>query len=219
MSHDAHRATDVFGAIGSISTTDVLGATGRNALVMPAVSNVAERPAAMARSPAGQEAQEDDPIAACAIGMKALQQRGMQVLQCMLTDASAPVQLVQVPKMSIGIRVANTGIMVGWFPVDPTIALRKLLLDYCALCSFHPAQVQFHWHVDGQQILLNSSALELGLVSGDILDVVFLSMLFHWRDFSAEPDPETDPEPAQRDFPAEPDLETVPLDLDIILFQ
>ena len=67
MSHDAPRATDVFGAIGSISTTDVLGATGRNALVMPVVSNVAERPAAMARSPAGQEAQEEDPIAACAI--------------------------------------------------------------------------------------------------------------------------------------------------------
>ena len=68
MSHDAPRATDVLGAIGSISTTDVLGATGRNALVMPVVSNVAERPAAMARSPAGQEAQEEDPIAACAIG-------------------------------------------------------------------------------------------------------------------------------------------------------
>ena len=166
------------------------------------VSNVAERPAAVARSPAGQEAHEEHPIAACAIGRKALQKRGRQVLQYMLTDASALVQLVQVPKMSIGICVANTGIMVGWFPVDPTIALRTLLLDYCAVCSFHPTQVQFHWHVVSQQIWLNSSALELGLISGDILDVVFLSMLFHWRDFPAEPDPEP-----------------VPLDLDIILFQ
>ena len=68
MSHDAPRATDVLGAIGSISTTDVLGATGRTRVFLPVVSNVAERPAAMARSPAGQEAQEEDPIAACAIG-------------------------------------------------------------------------------------------------------------------------------------------------------
>ena len=34
--------------------------------------------------------------------------------------------------------------------------------------------------------------MELGLISGDILDVVFLSVLFHWRDLPAEPDPEPD---------------------------
>ena len=119
----------------------------------------------------------------------------------MLTDALAPVQLVQVPKMSIGIRVANTGIMVGWFPVDPTIALRKLWLDYCAACGFHPSQVQFHWHIDGQQIRLNSSAMQLGLISGDILDVVFLSVLFHWRDLPTETDLE----------PSLPDLDVLQL--------
>ena len=67
MSHDGPRATDILGAIGSISTTDVLGATARTRVFLPVVSNVAERPAAMARSPAGQEAQGEDPIAACAI--------------------------------------------------------------------------------------------------------------------------------------------------------
>ena len=168
MSHDASGATDgrntpttdaddVLGATGSTPTTDVRNlsmpntpTTGsRNALVLPVVSNVPERPAAVARSPAGQEAQEEHPIAAADVVPDAA---ARQVLQRMLTDASAPVQLVQVPKMSIGIRVANTGIMVGWFPVDPTIALRKLLLDYCAACGFHLSQFQFHWHVDGRQI-------------------------------------------------------------------
>ena len=61
MSHDGPRAT------GSISTTDILGATARTRVFLPVVSNVAERPAAMARSFAGQETQEEDPIAACAI--------------------------------------------------------------------------------------------------------------------------------------------------------
>ena len=61
MSHDGPRAT------GNISTTDILGATARTRVFLPVVSNVAERPAAMARSFAGQEAQGEDPIAACAI--------------------------------------------------------------------------------------------------------------------------------------------------------
>ena len=195
---------DVPGASGGRNTpisdaNDVLGATGgRNALVLPVDSNVAERSVAVARAFAWQETQEEHPIAAADVVPDSA---GRQLLQLMLTDVSALVQPVQLPKMSIGIRDANAGIMAGWFPVDSTIALRKLWLDYCATCGFHPSQAQFHWHVDGQQIRLNSSAMQLGLISGDILDVVFLSVLLHWRDLPIEPDPE----------PSLPDLDVLQL--------
>ena len=63
MVHDASGATG--GRNTPITDADdVLGASGgRKTLGLPVVSNVAERPAAVARSPAGQEPQEEHLIA------------------------------------------------------------------------------------------------------------------------------------------------------------